>query len=654
MLSSGRHCQLVLQGWVVWHACLALSSTVVLLLAPWSAWAEPANLDTLLLQAKQKDIWHSPAWLRLLHYDSINNPGKSRIDRGTFFLAPDGASNPVAEGEATLAGLLQAPDSQQPDTHTRCRFPARAAFLYQILGIEAWQPASTTCPALDHWLQSINGTGVALAFPVSYLNNPASLFGHTLLRIDTADFAPKHTLLSTGIGFSAVTGGANKGLGYAFNGIFGGYSGRFSARPYYQQVQEYGAIENRDIWEYPLTLDRQETELLLRHVWELQQADFDYFFFDENCSFQVMALLEAVLPDMHIINRGAAPWVIPLDTLRTVMDKRGDPWRITYRPSRRVRIEAAAKALDEPTIQLARRLAKGEVTNGNEDLDGYPAARLAAILDLAIEYRMYTLEAGQNQEPSDDPVLEQLLRERSQCHLVSPELEIKPPALRPDQGHASSRWHTGLGIGQDGPFLQWGFRPALHDRFDPLGGYEPGAELGFLTTELRVLPETGQLQLQSLDLVDIVSLARPSPFFPALSWSARVGLDRVVWGEDDDTLTGRARAGWGRRWGADSLYGYMLAGGSLLLSDQLSAGLDAGPWVEAGGQATLTDALVIGVLGRTARYLFDLQAPITELQVISAFSLDRANSLRLTASLNQIDTFTSTTLLLGWHRYFSL
>lgn len=655
MPNSGKRGRLFLQGWPSLHTCLLCCGLMLFLPGPSTTWAEPADLATLLVQARQQDLWHTPAWLRLLHYDLRSKPQRSRIDRGAFFLAADGDSNPVAEGEATLAGLLRPPDPQQPDTHMRCRFPARTALLVQTLGLEKLSPENLSCPALESWLHSMDASGVALAFPVAYLNNPASLFGHTLLRIDAAAFSQAHGLLSASIGFSAVTGGADKGFRYAFNGIFGGYNGRFVTRPYYQQVQEYGAIENRDIWEYPLALSAQEIDQLLRHAWELQQADFDYFFFDENCSFQIMALLEAVLPDLMATDQGYAPWVIPLDSLRTILSQRGHPGRIAYyRPSRRTRIEAASLQLKPRAAQLAHDLAQAQVIWRSEATTGYTDTEIAAILDLAIEYRLYLLEAESGQEQPEDPLLEHLLLERSRLTSVSPVLQITPPILHPDQGHASSRWHTGLGIGQDGPFLQWGFRPALHDRFDPPGGYEPGAELGFLATEFRFLPETGQLQLQSLDIVDIVSLPRPSSFFPAFAWTAYAGLERLAWNDHREKLAGQGRAGWGYRLGSDSLYGYMLAGGSFLLSDQVANGIDAGPWAELGLKAAMTDTLVIGALGRTTSYLFDLQAPIHEAKLTGALSLDRANSLRMTVSFNQVDSHASASVVFGWHRYFSL
>ena len=92
-----------------------------------------------------------------------------------------------------------------------------------------------------------------------------------------------------------------RGVNYAFKGLFGGYQGRFSIAPYYVAVKTYGDIENRDIWEYGLNLTQEETSQMLRHVWEMRSAWFDYYFLDENCSYHLLSLLETARPGLRKI-----------------------------------------------------------------------------------------------------------------------------------------------------------------------------------------------------------------------------------------------------------------------------------------------------------------------------------------------------------------
>src|SRR5262249_25841967 len=153
-------------------------------------------------------------------------------------------------------------------------------------------------------------------FPEAYLNNPPSMFGHTLLRIDAGPPGARKDLLAYGVNFSADTGD-DGGVNFAWKGILGYYHGRFGIHPYYDIVKQYGDWESRDIWEYELILDPDTVGLLVAHLWELRGVSSDYYFFNENCSSQLLALLEAARPDLQLRAR-VRPWVIPADTVRAV------------------------------------------------------------------------------------------------------------------------------------------------------------------------------------------------------------------------------------------------------------------------------------------------------------------------------------------------
>lgn len=80
----------------------------------------------------------------------------------------------------------------------------------------------------------------------------------------------------------------------------GGYPGLFALVPYQEKLSEYRSLENRDLWEYRLNLTQAETERMVEHVWELKQIKFDYFFFDENCSYRLLELLQVARPSLRL------------------------------------------------------------------------------------------------------------------------------------------------------------------------------------------------------------------------------------------------------------------------------------------------------------------------------------------------------------------
>src|SRR5690606_5397884 len=110
-------------------------------------------------------------------------------------------------------------------------------------------------------------TGVSLVYSSAYPNNPASMFGHTFLKIESSR---KSNLIDTGINFAAYTPKNPNMLAFMFNGVAGGYLGMWSIEPYFTKVNQYVNSESRDLWEYELNLSKEETHHLLMHLWELE------------------------------------------------------------------------------------------------------------------------------------------------------------------------------------------------------------------------------------------------------------------------------------------------------------------------------------------------------------------------------------------------
>ena len=166
---------------------------------------------------------------------------------------------------------------------------------------------------------------------------------------------------------------------YAYRGLFGGYPGLFSMQPYYQKIQEYTRLENRDMWEYRLTLADEEIERLLSHVWELRNVNFDYFFFDENCSYRLLELLEVARPGLDL----TSPFeyaAMPVDTVREVVDA-GLVGQIDYRPSKRLELDTLTAALSAEQRVWVRQLADGDredLADTGLDADAQRATYLAA------------------------------------------------------------------------------------------------------------------------------------------------------------------------------------------------------------------------------------------------------------------------------------
>jgi len=541
-------------------------------------YAQTPQAENLQAQAMEQGLAESRYWQILLHYkaDIFGEP-VSLVDDPRFFLDPQGKVDPRAELDATLSGLWQPQNEAKPEDHVRCRFPARSQWLMDELALDSAQLPPVTCPQLDETLTQIEPRSALLIFPGNHNNSPASMFGHTLIAIEGPY---KSRLLTYAVNYAAHTDETN-GFAYAFKGIFGLYSGFYSLLPYYVKTREYNDLERRDVWEYQLNLTAAETRRMTLHIWELRNIASAYFFFDENCSYNLLFLLEAARPSLNLTDP-CRPWVVPIDTVR-IVDQAGLIEQVAYRPSKATRIMTLAKEMNQQETALALQLIEDQTSAVEVLASAVPREGKIRILDVAsetLEFRYYRDEI--DRELYRKKSLE-LLRNRSQLG-KAPQgyLEIADPG-RPDQGHGSNRLALGLGLAKEEWYQELRIRPAYHNLLDADQGYLPGSQIDFANLFLRYTPEHKRLRLQRLDLIDIVSLSPRHAFYQPVSWKVTTGLRRVPFADRDDHLVYQLNPGSGFTWGNNRSMAYALFETDLMVSGRFRDSFTAG----AGGSLGL-------------------------------------------------------------------
>jgi hypothetical protein len=519
-------------------ACTIGCATPVAPSTPAQSRVDP-YLAQLVAAARTRDLAHQRGWHALLYYqpDVLGAGVTSLADTPRFFLAPDGKTNPDAELEATLASFFEAAPAGVPDDHPQCRYPARFRWLDEELALDPARLPRRDCPRLAVFRQDLGPVrGVSLIFPEAYMNNPASMFGHTLLRLDAAAWEERESardLLAYAINFAADTGNDGGAL-FAVKGLIGSYTGRFSIAPYYEKVKQYGDWESRDIWEYRLDLRPDEIERLILHVWEMRDVGFDYYFFTENCSYALLGLIEVARPELDLRGRFHA-WAIPADTLREVFRETGLASNVVFRPSADTRLRSLARRLTPEHQRLARDLAHGGLPPDAPEVRALPDETRALVLTAAFDElrRDATVDkAAERRAPSLA-----LLHERSRVPVKGePGAAPTPPAVQPHAGHGTSRVQLGSGWRDGRFFVEGRLRPAFHDLLDPLGGYTPGAQIDFLDVALRWYPDGDDLELHELTLIDIVSIAPRDVLFRPISWKFSTRMVRRLVPRDDGEL----------------------------------------------------------------------------------------------------------------------
>jgi hypothetical protein len=492
--------------------------------------AAPAEIDAsylaeLIERSRELRLADAPQWRRLLHHhESWFRPGAaSGADTPSFFLSPNGRSDAQAELEATLASFFSTAPMGAGQEPAQCAFIARHDWLASELAFDPSRLPPQPCPRFRAWFEELDPTGVTFVFPEAFLNNPSSMFGHTLLRLDTAAGEGRHDLISWAINFAGATGD-DRGAAYVVKGLFGFYPGYYSIGPYYEKVKEYGDWESRDIWEYRLDLTPAEIEMMLKHLWELQGISFDYYYFDENCSWQLLGLLEVARPSLQMTERFPL-WVIPADSLRAAVEQAGLLSDAVYRPSATTQLRDAIRRLSPPERGLALRVANGELAPGGDEIAELAPERRAAVLTVAYDQLRRQLLAGEVDRDETAARSRAILIERSRVDVRGSSFPpVAAPRVPPHEGHGSARVALAGGWEDHRGYVELRARPSLHELLDPQGGYTRGAEVQFLETALRWYPQDDLVRLHELVALDLQSITEWDRFVRPLSWRFDTGL----------------------------------------------------------------------------------------------------------------------------------
>lgn len=546
----------------------------LMLTAATGAFATPPTPDRLT------ELAASQAWLTLGHYhpDTLGSGHTSQADDPSFFLAGNGKNDPLAELQATIDAITE-PVHGDPNNHGRCQFPARDAWIRSHLALPEPQP---DCADFKTWKEELNTRAVTMVFAASYLNSPSSMFGHTFLRLDPPrEDGETNLLLANTISYAADAAEHDSEILFAYRGIVGGYPGITSVRPYYEMVKVYSDIENRDLWEYELNLTQDEVDQMLGHTWEIRNRNFDYYFFDENCAYRLLALIDVARPGTNLLDE-VSTHAIPSDTIRWIVD-RDLVADVTYRPSSATKVEHALESLDSSERRLSAAIANGYVQVDDAEVQSLPAPSKARVLDATYDYVRHQTQAEDWPRDFAAPLSHDLLVARSQLDNEPSFGPTERPEVRDDQGHDTMRIGVGAGYTGARHYTELSLRPAYHDLLDPPAGYRPGAQLQFLRLDTRLYSDHQELQVERLVGVGIRSLTPRDAFFSPLSWQVSFGGRRSELADGDRTFTPYLEGGAGGTWRLGSqLRALAMVTGDLEISKHIRRGYDIAPGADLG------------------------------------------------------------------------
>ncbi len=510
-------------------------------------------------KAVEEKAYLEREWHVLMQYKKpAGRKIRSLVDDDKFFLAENGKYSPEDELVATINALFDNELSKNDDNkHPACFFAGRREWIIERFNVDRNKLPKKNCSEYNKVRKKIDPSSVTVIFPFMYLKNPASMFGHTMLRINNSKNDP---LTSYSVTFAANVDSNTNILKYAFLGLFGGYNGYYTVKEYYKTTYEYGNADNRDIWEYDLNLTKEETVKLFNHLWEMQNIGSQYFFFDENCSYSMLMLIESARPELNLSK--SILWEAPPDTIKLIK-KEGLITKKHYRPSHIKILDTYSKGLPKSAINLANKVALGKKSVDDINNGPYSLEEKVKIYDLAVETMRYEFI---QKDSIDDKVLQDykektilLLSSRAKLGVKSSS-EISVPAS-PDMGHDITRIKIGLGVENFKEFYtEAGFQLGFHSLEDIDSGFIPNSQLTVLDVNLRWNTETGYINVPEASLIKFGAYTPINYLLKNVSWKVELaGEDKSFFSGEKKYWTPYMRGGVGFTLGAGGFTSWLTA-----------------------------------------------------------------------------------------------
>jgi hypothetical protein len=481
-------------------------------------------IENLVHKARLNRLHENTNWHVLLHYKKHGNNYKSLVDDPLFFLSDNGKTSPEQELEATIRSFFLKP--REGKVHSTAKFSARFNWLKNELEIDESLLPYNGEEKFQNFFESLSPTGITLVFPAGYMNSPASMYGHTLLIIESEK---QGRLLAKTANYAAITD-ETFGPVFAFKGLFGIYKGYFSFLPYYQKIKEYSDGEMRDMWEYELNLTPDEIEKVIRHIVEMEDIYSEYYFIDENCSFNLLYLLEVARPESGLTD--SFFWSVePIDTLRVVSDNNFIEKKV-YRPSLYTKMQHLKSLLSFSEQSFVLSFCEGEIEIDHIDTLSLSVKKQIIMCDLAIEYLKFMATKGNITQADYRYRFFSVLSKRNSLPKDNAIPEIDPP-VSPELSHRSQRITIEGGYRDNDYFTALSYRHTAHSLMDPDEGYNRNSQIVFGNISARYYYEEETLKLHRFDIIDLLSLPPSDRFFISACWDFKTGFIQNFYGEEE-------------------------------------------------------------------------------------------------------------------------
>lgn len=497
-------------------------------------YVQAREVEGFLEKAEQLNLASDSTWLKLLHFEIDGN--QSVVLADNFFISSDGRENSEEELKATIRAYFSSWKEDNSD-HPRCIFPARYYWLSQYLDLPNYKLKEEHCQRLESWALFDKVDSISLLLVSGYLGNPASTFGHGLLKFNTDSEDDKKGMFDLTLNYGALISEDEGVLKYVLKGLFGGYEAGFSDGYYYTKDLVYSRTEYRDIWDYRLQLTDYQRTLLILHVWEIVGKKFTYYFLDKNCAFRLAELIDLVIQEKFINREGL--WYLPVSMfhrlkqihdLRINRQEQGLIETVKYVPSAQRKLYGQMKDLSALEVEIIIAVLDDGVSSLSNHLKVLSNNQKINILDALLAYQQFRItsigeEAADVFEREKKIILLERLALSARAHkkIIIDELDSPADGSRPMESSFS------YAVDKDGDsYMRFSLSPFKKETVGQ--NSLESDELVVFDMVLGVLENGKKVVLDQFDLIRILNLnleALPFEQEDQWSWKLRIGSNRV-------------------------------------------------------------------------------------------------------------------------------
>ena len=433
-------------------------------------------------------------WRLLIHHEQGLLLSGSSVTSPSFFLSPNGNDDPEQELKATIQAFTETPSMQ-------CRFPARKIWLTSVMSDMSFPKVN--CPEYQQYIDAFRTDSISVVYASGYLGNPASMYGHVLLKFNAGG---RTELLDNTYSYGAMVPDSENKLVYIYKGISGGYQGHFANQKYHHQNLVYNEAELRDLWEYQLALPQEKIDFLLAHLWELENTSMTYYFFKQNCAYQLAKLLELVVDTPLLAPKKI--WVMPYDLVMMLNRPEAQSFvnRVIYHESRQEKLYNRFSQLnsdEKNSVESIIELSVDETLTVIRSLEEEEAKR---VIDTMYDYYAFLEVKHDGLSETEVVKREKLIAER--FNLPAGQTRWKQPNKQPPHKgqntamlQLSPLYNEAFGEG-----VNLRFRANYYDLLNINAARIPFSELTTFDLNLLYTAEKNSWSIREITLFSIVNL----------------------------------------------------------------------------------------------------------------------------------------------------